>query len=97
MFSEGCQLRDEFVFDKETGVRLSMNMFDCKKSTILDIAPTEVSLLETRAVNATNGASGISHSMANTHLVICAIQNAIGKWIDPSAKPDRVLKALSKA
>jgi hypothetical protein len=25
------------------------------------------------------------------------VQNAIGKWIDPPATPDRVLKALGKA
>jgi CO/xanthine dehydrogenase Mo-binding subunit len=30
-------------------------------------------------------------------LVICAIQNAIGKWVDPPATPDKVLKALGKA
>jgi hypothetical protein len=29
--------------------------------------------------------------------VIFAIQSAIGKWIDPPATPDRVLKALGKA
>jgi hypothetical protein len=42
-------------------------------------------------------ADGISHSMANTHLIICAIKNAIGKWIDPPATPDRILRALGKA
>jgi CO/xanthine dehydrogenase Mo-binding subunit len=97
MFSEGVQLKEEFVFDKSTGVRLSANMFDYKKPTIVDIAPTEFAIQETRAGNATYGASGISHSMANTHLIICAIQNAIGKWVDPPATPDRILKALDKA
>jgi len=29
--------------------------------------------------------------------VICAIQNAMGKWVDPPATPDKVLKALGKA
>ena len=47
--------------------------------------------------NAAYGASGISHSVANTHLVIIAIYNAIGKWVDPPATPDKVLKALGKA
>ena len=42
------------------------------------------------------GANGISHSLANTHLVIIAIHNAIGVWVDPPATPDKVLKALGK-
>jgi CO/xanthine dehydrogenase Mo-binding subunit len=67
------------------------------KPTILDIAPTQMDLLEIRAGNAAYGANGISHSLANTHLVICAIHNAIGKWVDPPATPDKVLKALGKA
>ena len=96
-FSEGCQLYEEFIFDEKTGVRLSTNMFDYKKPTILDNAPVDMELLETRAGNAAYGANGISHSLANTHLVITAIYNAIGKWVDPPAKPDKVLKALDKA
>ena len=51
----------------------------------------------TRAGDGAYGGSGISHSLANTHLVIAAIYNAIGKWVDPPATPDRVLMALGKA
>jgi CO/xanthine dehydrogenase Mo-binding subunit len=97
MFSEGSQLSEEMVWDKATGVRLNSNLFDYKKPTIVDIAPTEMELLETRAGNAAYGASGISHSLANTHLIVCAIQNAIGKWVDPPATPDKILHALGKA
>jgi len=97
MFSEGAQLSEEFAFDKATGVKLHTNMFDYKKPTILDIGPVDSVLLETRVGNAVYGANGISHSMANTHLIICAIQNAIGKWVDQPATPDRVLEALGKA
>jgi CO/xanthine dehydrogenase Mo-binding subunit len=96
-FSTGCQLQEEFVFDKNTGVRLSANMFEYKKVSMLDMPPVELNLLETRASNACYGGSGISHSLANTHLVIMAIHNAIGKWVDSPATPDRVLKALGKA
>jgi CO/xanthine dehydrogenase Mo-binding subunit len=85
------------VFDKSTGVKLDTNMFDYKKPTILDIGPVESLLLETRSGNTAYGANAVSHSMAHTHLIICAIHNAIGKWIDPPATPDRVLKALGKA
>jgi xanthine dehydrogenase molybdenum-binding subunit len=97
MFSEGCQLSEEILWDKNSGLRLNSNMIDYRKPTILDIAPTEMDLLETRAGNAVYGANGISHSLANTHIIICAIQNAIGKWVDPPATPDKILKALGKA
>ncbi len=95
-FSEGCQLYEEFIYDEDTGVRLSTNVFEYKKPTMLDHAPVEMDLLETRAGNAAYGSNGISHSLANTHLVIAAIYNAIGKWVDPPATPDKVLKALGK-
>jgi xanthine dehydrogenase molybdenum-binding subunit len=96
-FSGGTQLSEDYFYDKATGVKLNANMFEYKKPTILDIAPVQMDLLETRAGNAAYGANGISHSLANTHLIICAIQNAIGKWVDPPATPDKVLKALGKA
>jgi xanthine dehydrogenase molybdenum-binding subunit len=96
-FSAGCQLQEDFFYDKETGVKLNANMFDYKKISMLDMPQVDMKLLETRAGNAAYGANGISHSLANTHLVICAIQNAIGKWVDPPATPDKVLKALNKA
>ena len=96
MFSSGSQLSEEIFWDKTSGLRLNSNMIEYKKPTILDIGPTEMDLLETRAGNAAYGANGISHSLANSHVIICAIQNAIGKWVDPPATPDRILKALGK-
>ncbi|MDR0839686.1 MAG: molybdopterin-dependent oxidoreductase [Oscillospiraceae bacterium] len=96
-FSQGCQLLEDFVYDKKTGVRLNSNMIDYKKPTILDVPPVHREFLETRSGNAAYGANGISHSLANTHLVIIAIHNAIGVWVDPPATPDAVLRALGKA
>jgi CO/xanthine dehydrogenase Mo-binding subunit len=96
-FSAGCQLQEDFFYDKATGVKLNANMLDYKKVSMLDMPAVERKFLETHAGNAAYGSNGISHSLANTHLVICAIQNAIGKWIDPPATPDKVLKALGKA
>ena len=96
-FSDGSNLMEDCYFDKYTGVRLNANMFDYKKPTILDIGPVMHRFLETRSGNAAYGGNGISHSLATTHLTICAIANAIGKWIDPPATPDKVLKALGKA
>jgi CO/xanthine dehydrogenase Mo-binding subunit len=95
-FSAGCQLQEEFIYDPGTGVKLSTNMFDYKKVSMLDMPRVDLELLETRGSNACYGASGISHSLANTHLVIMAIHNAIGKWVESPATPEKVLKALGK-
>ena len=96
-FTTGCQLLEEFIFDQKTGVRLSTNMFEYKKVSMLDMPKVDLELLETRGSNACYGGSGISHSLANTHLVIMAIHNATGKWVESPATPDKVLKALGKA
>ena len=95
-FSAGCQLLEDFIYDDHTGVRLNSNMIDYMKPTILDVPPVDKDFLQTRASNAAYGASGISHSLANTHLVIMAIHNATGVWVDPPATSDKVLKALGK-
>ena len=95
-FSQGG-LSEEFIYDKATGVKLSTNMFEYKKPTILDLGPIETYAVETRGGNACYGGSGISHCMAAPLLPVCAIANAIGKWIEPPATPDKVLKALGKA
>ncbi|NLV50707.1 MAG: xanthine dehydrogenase family protein molybdopterin-binding subunit [Clostridiales bacterium] len=95
-FSQGCQSLEDYVYDARTGVRLNSNMIEYKKPTIMDVPPVECDFLETRAGNAAYGANGISHSLANTHLVIIAIHNATGVWVDPPATPDKVLKALGK-
>ena len=94
--SQGCQLLEDFIYDEHTGVRLNSNMIDYMKPTILDVPQVDKQFLETRCSNAAYGASGISHSLANTHLVIMAIHNALGVWVDPPATPDKVLKALGK-
>ena len=96
-FSQSCQLMEDYVYDERTGVKLNSNMIDYKKPTMLDVPPVEHALLETRSGNGAYGSNGISHSMANTHLVIAAIHNAIGVWVDPPATPEKILKALGKA
>ncbi len=96
-FTAGCQLQEEFIYDPKTGVRLSTNMFEYKKVSMLDMPRVDLELLETRASNACYGGSGISHSLANTHLVLMAIHNATGKWVESPATPEKVLKALGKA
>ncbi len=95
-FSQGGGLTEEFIYDKATGVKLSTNMFEYKKPTIMDFGPIETYAVETRGGNACYGASGISHCMAAPLLPVCAVANAIGKWIAPPVTPDKVLKALGK-
>jgi CO/xanthine dehydrogenase Mo-binding subunit len=96
-FTTGCQLTEEYIYDKNTGLKLSANMLEYKKIGMLDMPPVDLVMLETRVSNACYGGSGISHSLANTHLVIMAIHNAIGKWVESPATPEKVLKALGKA
>jgi CO/xanthine dehydrogenase Mo-binding subunit len=94
-FSQGG-LSEEFIYDKSTGVKLSMNMLEYKKPTILDFGPIETFAVETRGGNACYGSSGISHCMAAPLLPVCAVANAIGKWIAPPVTPDKILRALGK-
>jgi hypothetical protein len=58
-------------------VKLNANMIEYKKPGRLDVPKLDTELVETRLGNGTYGANGISHSMANMHLIICAIYNAI--------------------
>jgi xanthine dehydrogenase molybdenum-binding subunit len=97
MFSDGIGLTEEYVFDKATGIKLNTNMLEYKKPTILDVGPVETVIVETRSGNACYGCAGISHAMASTQLVVCAVANAIGEWIVPPVTPDKVLRALGKA
>ncbi len=96
-FGQGGGLSEEWIYDKPTGVKLSTNMFEYKKPTILDLGPIETYAVETRSGNACYGGTGISHCMAAPLLPVCAVANAIGKWIAPPVTPDKVLKALGKA
>ena len=95
-FSQGCQLLEDYYYDNNTGAKLNTNFFEYKKPGMLDVPKLAVDLVETRDGNGVYGANGISHSMANTHLIVCAIYNAIDRWVDPPATPDKVLKALGK-
>jgi CO/xanthine dehydrogenase Mo-binding subunit len=95
-FSQGG-VSEEFIYDKETGVKLNTNMFEYKKPTIVDFGPIETYAVESRSGNACYGASGISHCMAAPFFPVCAVANAIGHWIAPPVTPDKVLKALGKA
>jgi CO/xanthine dehydrogenase Mo-binding subunit len=97
-FSQGCQLLEDIYYDQRTGVRLNNNMIEYKKPSVMDVPDIGCKFLETRAGNAAYGANGISHSLANTHLIAIATpQRDRASGFDPPATPDKVLKALGKA
>lgn len=89
-FSQGAQLMEEYILDPETGVKLNGNMIDYRKPTTLDVPVVQKEVLELRSGDGAYGASGIAHSLANSHLIVTAIHNATGVWVDPPATPDRI-------
>ena len=95
-FTQGAQLLEEHILDPETGVKLNGNFIDYRVPTTLDVPVVDKEILENRTGNGAYGGSGISHNLANSHMIITAIHNATGVWVDPPATPDRVLKALGK-
>ena len=96
-FAQRGGLTEELIFDVPSGVKLSTNMIEYKVPTIMDLGPIETGAVESRTGNAAYGSSGISHCMAAPLLPVCAVANAIDKWIVPPATPDKVLRALGKA
>jgi CO/xanthine dehydrogenase Mo-binding subunit len=96
MFLASGSLSEELIYDKDTGVKLSTNMIEYKKVGMMDLGPIETIAVETRSHNAAYGATGISHCMAAPMLPVCAIANAIDRWIAPPVTPDKVLRALGK-
>ncbi len=95
-FTQGAQLLEEHILDPESGVKLNGNFIDYRVPTTLDVPVVEKEILENRTGNGAYGGSGISHNLANSHMIINAVYNATGVWVDPPATPDRVLKALGK-
>jgi xanthine dehydrogenase molybdenum-binding subunit len=63
-FGHGGGLMEEFIYDKATGVKLSTNMFEYKKPTILDLGPIETYAVETRSGNACYVANAIGKWIA---------------------------------
>ena len=97
IFSTGLFKTEEYIWDKKTGVLLNGNDIDYKMPTIMDVAPMDPIIVETRLGNGCYGGSGVYHTVLDHGLWACAVQNAIGKWIcEVPITPDKVLKALGK-
>ena len=95
--NSGRALREELIWDEDTGVLLNGNMYDYKVPTIVDQPLIEPVAVETRCGGGAYGSTGVAHAHANPALVGLAIQNAIGAFIPMVPyTPDKVLAALGK-
>lgn len=93
----GRGLREELIWDEETGVLLNGNMYEYKVPTTMDQPPIETIPIETRCGGGAYGSTGVAHAHTNGGLVGLAIQNAIGEFIPMQPyTPDKVLAALGK-
>jgi CO/xanthine dehydrogenase Mo-binding subunit len=91
---------EEVVYDPATGVMLTGNLLDYKIATALDIGIVDSLLIETGMGYGPYGSIGIGEDVATVvpALLLPAVHNAIGKWIDVfPITPDKVLSALGKA
>lgn len=95
--ASGRALREEIIWDPNTGVLLNGNMYDYKVPTSLDQPAIDTVPVETRCGGGAYGATGVAHAHCDAGLVGLAVQNAIGKFI-PMAPytPDKILAALGK-
>ena len=95
--SSGRALREQVVWDKNTGVMLSGNMYDYKPATALDQPPITTIPIETRCGGGAYGSTGVAHAHCSAMPVGLAIQNAIGVFIPQEPfTPQKVLTALGK-
>ena len=95
--ASGRALREEIIWDTNTGVLLNGNMYDYKVPTSLDQPKIDTIPVETRCGGGAYGSTGVAHAHCDAGLTGLAIQNAIGTFI-PMAPytPDKVLAALGK-
>jgi xanthine dehydrogenase molybdenum-binding subunit len=97
----GVSGTEAIYYDPITGVRLNDNLIGYPVLTILDIdPPIENPIIETHLGFSPYGIYGCSEAgkaVTAAALLVPAVYNAIGKWIeDTPVTPDRVLKALGK-
>jgi CO/xanthine dehydrogenase Mo-binding subunit len=93
----GGALREELVWDEESGVLLNGNLLDYKVSTQLDQPPFQTVPVETRCGGGAYGSVGVAHAHFSRLLIALAVQNAIGTYLETApATPDKILRALGK-
>ncbi len=97
----GVSATEAVYYDPQTGVKLNDNFLGYPILTILDLGPIEYPIVETHLGYSAYGLYGCSEAgkaATAAALLVPAVNNAIGKWIEYTpVTPDRVLKALGKA
>jgi xanthine dehydrogenase molybdenum-binding subunit len=97
----GVSATEAIFYDKETGIKLNDNHIDYPMLTILDVGEIECPIVETHLGWSAYGIYGCSEAgkaATAAALLVPAVYNAIGKWIeDTPITPDKILKALGKA
>ena len=89
---------EQVVYCPATGVVLNGNLIDYKINTMLDCGPIDTCVIETGMGYGPYGSVGIGEDVASVvpFAFYAAVHNAIGKWVDLPATPDRVLRALGR-
>jgi xanthine dehydrogenase molybdenum-binding subunit len=79
-------------------VVLNGNLIDYKINTILDCGDMHTAIVETGMGYGPYGSTGVGEDVATMvpFALYGAVHNAIGKWVDLPATPDKVLRALGK-
>ena len=97
----GVSATEAIFYDPQTGVKLNDNFLGYPILTILDLGPIESPIVETHLGYSSYGLYGCSEAgkaAPAAALLVPAVYNAIGKWIDYTpVTPERVLQALGKA
>ena len=97
----GVSGTEAIYYDPQTGVKLNDNLIGYPVLTILDVGEVKAPIVETHVGFSSYGLFGCSEAgkaATAAALLVPAVYNAIGKWIEETpVTPDRVLKALGKA
>ncbi len=96
----GVSATEAIFYDPRTGVKLNDNFLGYPVLTILDLGDIESPLVETHLGYSPYGLYGCSEAgkaATAAALLVPAVYNAIGKWIEYTpVTPERVLQALGK-
>jgi xanthine dehydrogenase molybdenum-binding subunit len=97
--SFGLTLSEEFVLDTQTGIPLTVNYLDYGLYSISNVPQLDVIWVEKPDPYGPFGAKGVAEcsTVLSMCVIVSAVYNAIGKWIEPPVTPAKVLKALGKA
>jgi xanthine dehydrogenase molybdenum-binding subunit len=97
----GVSATEAIFYDPRTGVRLNDNLLGYPILTILDVGDIEAPIVQTHLGWSAYGLCGCSEggkAATAAALLVPAVYNAIGKWIEETpVTPERVLRALGKA